>query len=412
MKHLRLLFILLIILQVVHAQPPRRDTVGWAGAKRTLINAPILLPGAEAMTLVPNRQRFCFDMMVDVELTYGGRTVEQGTFLNNTDGYLGFTTGTTDGSGPRNIIMPEIADFNFMVFGFKGNAYRYFNRKNKQNVIEHWVSTANTDQHKYQISDALTTAPLARKNILHPFLGGTVQAMAYKIDGQPTTWYLHGDHYPEFLHVLKFFGGFGIGTLRAREGTFIVMQMQTGSNSSTIKSIDYNRVCFDATGYKMQEDEFIAGRRLALDKERIRIDRHMESAQRATTCQSQRIAIVNFEREELRRQELNLDNATHGNTYQDATTQNAYLGMMDPLTTVQISILQTRLSICQAQESLNHGGGNAAQTKLSCNTSALASLLNIEAQMRALDIEYATPVGASLSRKAQLWLREMPRPCN
>ena len=249
--------------------------------------------------------------------------------------------------------MPELPDFSFMVFGYKGNAYRYFNRKNKQGVQEHWVSTSNTNTHKYQLTDALVTAPIERKNIRKLFCGGKANAMAYKLPDQPTIWYIYGDRYPEKLHIQKYFGGFGVGVIRAEEGVFMVMEVSTGPNRSTIKNIDQAMACFDATGYKIEEDEFIIKRRLELDRERVRIERHAASAQRARTCQSQRIAIVNFEREELRRQEENLTNVTHGNTFQDSVTQNAYTGMMDPLTTVYIGILESELNICEAQEALN-----------------------------------------------------------
>ena len=405
------LFIALITAYSINAQPARPDTVGWGGIRSRMTAAPILRPGAVPMTLVPDRQRFCFDMTLHVEMVYGG-TIQQGVFLNTTDGYIGFEAGKVDGSEPITLIMPELPDFSFMVFGYKGNAYRYFNRKNKQGVQEHWVSTSNTNTHKYQLTDALVTAPIERKNIRKLFCGGKANAMAYKLPGQPTVWYIYGDRYPEKLHIQKYFGGFGVGVIRAEEGVFMVMEVSTGPNRSTIKNIDQAMACFDATGYKIEEDEFIIKRRLELDRERVRIERHAASAQRARTCQSQRIAIVNFEREELRRQEENLTNVTHGNTFQDSVTQNAYTGMMDPLTTVYIGILESELNICEAQEALNRGSSESAQQRLACSSSRLARLTVLQQQMRALDTQYASQPGMALGKKAQLLLEEMRNSCN
>ncbi len=170
--------------------------------------------------------------------------------------------------------------------------------------------------------------------------------------------------------------------------------------------------CFNATGYKIEEDEFIISRRLALDKERERVERHAASAQRARTCQSQRMAIVNFEREELRRQEENLTNSSHGNTFQDSVTQKAYAGMMDPLTSVYVGILEAELNICEAQEALNRGTSQSAEQKLACSSSRLARLTVLQQQMRALDTEYASQPGMALGKKSQLLLIEMRNNCN
>ncbi|WP_462253281.1 hypothetical protein [Ferruginibacter sp.] len=405
------LFFFLLMINSITAQPPEPDTVSWSGIRTRMISAPILRPGAVPMTLLPNRQRFCFDMTLHVEMVYGG-TVQQGVFLNTTDGYIGFEAGKVDGSEPITLIMPELPDFSFMVFGYKGNAYRYFNRKNKQGVQEHWVSTGNTNSHKYQLTDALTVAPIERKNVRKLFCDGKANAMAYKLPDQPTVWYIYGDRYPEKLHIQKFFGGFGVGVVRCEEGVFMIMEMQAGRNRSTIKNIDQAMACFNATDYKIEEDEFIIKRRLELDKERARVERHAASAQRARTCQSQRMAIVNFEREELNRQEENLTNSTHGNTFQDSVTQKAYAGMMDPLTSVYVGILEAELNICEAQEALNRGASESAQQKLACNSSRLARLTVLQQQMRALDTEYASQPGMALGKKAQLLLAEMRISCN
>jgi hypothetical protein len=376
-----------------------------------MMDAPILRQRAEPIDLVPVGQSFCFDMTIHVEMVYG-QTIQQGFFLNTTDGYIGFSVAKTDGSAPIDMIMPEIPEFNFMVFGFKGNAYRFYNEKNKQGQQEHWVSSGNTDMHKYQLTDALTgTGVLRRNNAQKSFCDGKALATSYKLPGQQTIWYMYGDRYPPELHVQKFFGGFGVGVVRCTEGVYMLMEMEAGRNRSTIKNISQVMACFNSTGYKIIEDEYRANRRLELTRERERIERHAASAQRATTCRTERTAIVDFERAQLQRQEEDLEKTSQGNTYQSATVQKAYTSMMDPLTMVQASILEMKLSICQSNETLRRGASESAQARLACRTSKLARLTALEQQMRALDRQYATDLNTALGKKSQLMLEEMKNSC-
>jgi len=413
MKHIVIYFILFLFSGLyVNGQPPP-DTVysGWSGIRAHITNAPIIRAGAVAAVLTPVGQRLCFDSRIDVEQLYGGQRVEQSLFLNTTDGYVGFALPGENGTAARDAISPELPDFSLMVFGYQGNVYRYFNRKNKQSVIEHWVSTANTDVHKYQMTDPLTTAPISRKNVTKTFCNGMAVAMAYKLPDLSTVWYVYGDRYPEVLHVQKFFGGFGVGVIRCDEGTFILMEMQAGNNRTTILEIKQSLTCFNPAGFKMEEAEFITKRRRELDIERDKIERQAMQAARATTCQSQRMAIVNFNRSELQKQEQNLNNITHGNTYQDLATQKAYVSMMDPLTTVEVGILDAELSMCNAQEILNHGPSASATQKLSCATITRSNMVALKAQMIAVDTQYATQPGMAMSKKSQLLLQALRNNC-
>src|SRR3569833_2466386 len=98
-------FVLLLLLCfyfTVIAQPPPRhpDTtrIGFNAARAEAIDAPILRGNGQGMTLVPNRQQFCFDLEMDVELNFGGRiSREVAVFINTTDGYLGYTTPSAGG---------------------------------------------------------------------------------------------------------------------------------------------------------------------------------------------------------------------------------------------------------------------------------------------------------------------------
>jgi hypothetical protein len=395
-----------------HAQTIRNDSTGWEASSSLMLNAPFITGATTALALVAEQQLYCFDLMAEIKMLYGDRIAEQALFINSVDGYVGFTSATVGGIGARIFIMPEIEDFSFMVYGYQGNAYNYFNRKGKQGQLQHFVSTGNTDIHKYQLTDNLTAAPIDRKNIRKTYCDGSAEAMAYKLPDQPTTWYLYGSRYPEKLHVEKYFGAFGVGLIRTREGVYMLMEIQAGNNSSTITHFEKSRTCFNATGFKREETELQNKQRIALDKERDRIERAALSAQRATTCQTERIALVNYDREALRRQEESLANTTHGNIHQDQVTQTAYANMMDPLATVNKSILEVQLDICKATELLRQGSSVSAQRDLACGTARLARLTAIRPQMMALDTQYANQPGRAFAEKSRLLLEEMRLGCN
>ena len=126
MKNILLLFILFSS-GTAYAQPPHRDTtlIGFQAANNDLITAPLVLGTSQPIEVTPVRQQLCFDDRLDVELIYGGLIMEQAMFMNNTDGYIGYTKPGVNGNGPVDMIMPEIQDFNFGLVGFKGNIYQY-----------------------------------------------------------------------------------------------------------------------------------------------------------------------------------------------------------------------------------------------------------------------------------------------
>jgi len=404
MKNILFIFLALLCCYfAATAQPPRhRDTtrVGFEAGRTEAINAPILRGNGQGMTIVPNRQQFCFDLEMDVELNFGGRTSrEVAVFINTTDGYVGYTTPSA--GGPITDLIPEIESFRFSIISFKlSNIFNYFNHKGN-NGIEHLVSTSNTDAHENQMNGLLTTAPLMRKSDYRTYCDGKARALAYKRDGSPTVWYVYGDRFPASLTVQKFLGAFGVGVARTDAGTFMIMELNMGSNHTLIKHIERRRVCFDPSSFKMQEADFYAKSAVRLQEEEHKINQSEQQAAHAECCVAERMAEINFRRENLRTQQENLRRSQEGNLIQDAGAQRAMIGMMDPLITVRGSILSTQTNICSTTYYLSRGrttdGG-----KVACLRQLLSDLQRCESQMEAADRRY-TNIAQAMAEKSRLY---------
>lgn len=408
MKKIILLFILVSSL-AANAQRPHRDTtlVGFATADNDLITSPIVLGTRQPIEVTPVRQQLCFDDRLDVELIYGGLTMEQAMFMNNADGYIGYTKPGVNGDGPIDMIMPEIQDFNFGLVGFKGNIYQYYNKKDEHGAIRHWVITGNTETHKYVMADGLVNATVVRKNEQRTYCDGHAQAMAYKLPDQPSLWFMYGDHYPSELHVRRYFGGFGVGVVRADEGVYVVMETQAGNNHSILKSIDKFPVCFDPSAFVPAEDQYRSKRRTELAEEAAKIERDEEAVSHLNHCQAEKMAIINFEREQNHHALELLDSTKHGNAYQDRTTQNAYANMMDPLAMTQFGVLQCNDGICGCLYSLSQHADPITEEHLTCLREQLQRLVSLTQQMRDLDRQYAANPALANAKKSQLYLAEM-----
>lgn len=396
----------------ISAQPPRRDTVGWGIWRRNILRAPVVTGETAPITIMPLTQRLCFDKQVNLKLIIPGRVVEQCMYLNTREGYMGYLPPSTTG-GIIVDIMPEISDFLFYVIGIKGNVYTYKNMKGRNAEIEHWVTTGNSQTHKYVMPLSTGPAALSRKAETRTYCDGRFNARAYKFDGGTATWYVYGERYPERLHGVRFLGNFGVGYLKTEEGLYLVLEMQDGANQYRISSIETVSVCFDPTQFKIMEDEFVRKRRLELDKERDKIARD-EARANSGNCASQKMAVINFRREQLRIQEENLVVSQQGNTYQDRPTQQAVLGMMDPLTQVQGSILTTQVSICNLEESLHRSpsSANSINEKIGCNRTMLTQLIQLEVELKAIDVRFAGNGGQAFAEKSKYYMQHMPRGCN
>ena len=400
-------------INIIYAQPPRRDrdTIGWGSWRRAVLQAPVVEGRTEAINIMPITQRLCFDKQVNLKLTIPGSVVEQCMYINTTDGYMGYLPPSTTG-GIIIDILPEIPDFLFYVIGVKGNVYSYKNADNGNGTIEHWVSTGNTQTHKYIMPMAAGATPLVRKAETRNYCEGKLNARAYKYDGGTATWYVYGERYPAQLHGVRFLGNFGVGYLKTQEGLYLVLEMEDGRNQYRISSIETVYTCFDPTQFKIMEDEFVRKRRLDLQKEREKIARD-EARANTGNCISQKMAVINFRKEQLRIQEENLVVSQQGNTYQEGQSQQAVLGMMDPLMMVQGSILATQVGICNLEISLQRNpSSNSLQDQVSCNRTLLSQLIQLEGQLKAIDIRFAGNGGQAYMEKSRYYRQHLPGGCN
>ncbi len=408
MKHILLIICTLVLSTALFAQrdSTRRDSAAffWPQGSAQIMRAPILQGTSQGTTIVP-RQQYCFDATIEIELFYGGRrSLGCCLFLNTTDGYIGYTIPSP--GGPVNMIMPEVESFNFTVINFKmSNVFMYRNQKGNNNQLVHLVSTSNTDSHEYQMTNLLTSAPLARKSERRTYCEGSAEALAYKRSDEPTTWFLYGDRFPASLQAQKFFGAFGVGVVHTDQGNYIVMERTAGTSYTVIKRITKERLCFDPSGFKMAEADFYTKRAADLVAEREKIDRDEVAAQDSRTCIPEKMELISYRREQLRIQEENLRRSQSGNLLQNRTAQKGTIDMMDPVATVHMGILSAKIGICGSQEDMARNPTHAAsaQAKIDCLTQQIAVLQRAESDMRAAESRY-TNIAQALAEKSRIYM--------
>jgi hypothetical protein len=212
--------------------------------------------------------------------------------------------------------------------------------------------------------------------------------------------------------VQKFLGGFGVGVIKTDAGVYMVMELGLGRNYTVIKHIERRTVCFNPEAFKLQEADFFAKRTADLQQEQVKINADEAEAQRAPCCIAERMAQINFRREQLRVQQDNLRNGQRGNLIQDRVAQKGMMDTMDPLPIVQGSILATRTSICTAQFYMSRDPARGGQ-KVSCLNGQLSALQIAESQMRAVDQQYSTDIARALVEKSRIYSGLMRQPsCN
>lgn len=411
-----LLFVLsLLSCCLLFAQPPRqqprRDSAlfTFEQSRAQLLQAPILRGNSDGATITPVRQQYCFDETIEIDMSFGGlRSVQTCLFINTTDGYMGYTTPSPNGA--INMLIPEVESFRLTVVDFKlARVFVYHNQKGRDDQLLHLVSTGNTDAHELQQNNLLTAAPLSKKTEHRSYIEGKLDAYAYKRSDEPSNWFIYGDRLPSTLHVRKFLGLFGVGAISTDQGTFLVMERQNGRNYTVIKRMERTMICFDPTDYKMQEADFFAKRQAGLATEREKIDKDEAAAQRSGTCLAEKMALINFRREQLQKQEQGLQTSRDGNLVTDRPAQAAMIGIMDPLVTVQTSILATRVSICEATEYRNKHPENGAhaQGRINCLNDQLAALQQAESEMRAAETRFAANIAQAFAEKSRIYARVM-----
>ena len=245
-------------------------------------------------------------------------------------------------------------------------------------------------------------APLNRKSEYRNYCEGKARALAYKRDDGPTTWYVYGDRFPATLQVQKFLGGFGVGVIKTDAGVFMVMELGIGRNYTVIKHIERRTVCFNPDAFKLQEADFYVKRATDLQQEQVKIDADQEKVQHAPCCIAERMAEINFRREQLRVQQDNLRKSQQGNLMQDRAAQKGMTDIMDPLPVVQGSILSTRTSICTTHFYMNNDPSGGA-LKVDCLSGQLSALETAERKMRAIDSQYTTDIARALVEKSRIY---------
>jgi len=366
---------------------------------------PVLTGGSQPITIVPNRQQYCFDKQLYLKMKVGRLDAEQSIYLDTHNGLTGILPPSSHGGAVMEI-MPEIENFNFTVMSMKGNVYMYKNQKGK-NGIEHWVLTGNTQNFLYQSPTATSPgsgAGLARKSERRGYCDNKISAIAYRYDGSPNTFYIYGDRFPERLHPLKYLGSFGVGYMYCQEGLYLVMEMNFGTNYVRIGTMENVHNCFNPAPFQPQEDAFQARQQAQLQEERAATDRKQQEV--TGECTGEKQAIVDFKRAMNQKHEELLRKSQHGNLYQDSVAQRAMISMMDPLNSVRENILNVKLGICMSQQ---HGGN-----KVSCLNDQLSILQAVETRMMSLDQQYASQPARAQAEKSKIYwelMKTMPQ-CN
>ncbi len=408
-----ILFIFLFAIEA-GAQVPehRRDTFLFPAWESTVLRVPVLRGETQPQIIVPQQSDLCFNIEMDFELHVGSRTVDQCMFINTEKGITGYLPPSSNGL--VNVLLPEIPTFDFTVNSMKGNLFHYFNRKGKHDVIDHWVSTGNTDISLTQKGQAVLfdgAGVLARKTETAEYCGANMRATAYRLEtgNTSTTWFIYSDHYPQKLHAKEFLGHFGVGYLKTEEGLFLIMEMRSTSVTTKITNIANVHPCFNASIFRKQEEEANRNVNADLQTERDKIAR--DEAAINGDCQGEKRALIDFRRRAVSIQEQNLRNSQHGNVYQDSITQRGYLDRNNPDLMVEQGMLQNKLNGCLLQKSLEKARDNTErqriQDKISCLNQQYAQLQNLQTQLNRIDQQYAGNLARIHAEKSALLMRIM-----
>jgi hypothetical protein len=398
---------------------PRRDTVwgSWSNQEyyNSILQAPVTTGETQPVNIIPNQAPLCFDKKITVKSTIGSTVVEQCLYLDTKGGLVGFIKATGYSSNNMCTIRPDDENFSFSVIGLKGNAYLYSNTK-KKNIIQHWVSTGNTQTYAIQANSNTGTYSLKNKQISKSYCSEKIKATAYKFDSPNSPLlYLFGKTYPPTLNVTtnKYIGNFGIGYQYTDRGLYIIMETKSSRFACEITSIEDVNTCFDPSAFMLKEDDFVRKQRERFLKEKEKLDRDEARISDSDACAAHERNIIVFKKAQLRINEQNLQEMTQGNLYQNQQAQMANLNLMNPSVMVQGDILYILHSICNTEVALRERpSDNGIAEKLSCLRAHLTRLYTAETQMGELDVLYATEPARAYSEKSRLYRELMLRACN
>jgi hypothetical protein len=394
------------------AQDPRRhrDTLHFgAGGLPAIMRAPVLTGQSQPVTILPQRNEFCFTKEIDLKMQVGGRRLEQTTYLDVDKGLTGILPPTL-GAGAD--IMPELEHFNFTVMSMRGNIYIYKNNKGK-NGIEHWVSTGNTQSYLYQSPErqgAGSAGPMVRKPVNRSYCNGQIMAQAYKYDGGATTWYMYGSRFPAELHAVKYIGAYGVGYLFCQEGLYLIMELEFSNSFVRISDIYNMHTCFNPGEFVVMEDRFQAKQQEEIARDRVKND---EDAAKVTgDCVSEKMAVINFKKSLDDKHAEIMRKVQGGNMYNDTAAQRAMLSLNDPEDNCQLGILQAQQGICGARAEMAKYPDRAINlgNKINCLNDQIRILQDALARMQAVDRQYpgaGTQLARANAEKGRLYYQVM-----
>ena len=417
---LAVICLLLITGTVIAQDPPRRDTAWgeWPNQEyfNGILQAPVVTGQSSAQTITPTGQKLCFDKRIKIKSLISSGPVEQCMYINTTEGYIGILPPQRGTGGDLCDIKTDDPRFTFFVLGLKGNAYTFRNTK-KANSIEHWVSTGNTQTHQVSMAGYSGTYTLHKKTERRGYSDDKIKTWAYKYDNPSSpVYFLFGKTFPDEIVVSnnKFIGNFGVGYQYTDKGLFIIMEMESSNYDCKITDLEEVNICFDPAPFKIAEDQFYNSMQTSLQRERGKIARDEASAS-GGDCSSEKMAVVNYRKEQIRVQEARMYTAQQGNTYQDLPSQQAMGQMLDHIAMTKQLILENQVKICQAQKRLeqtpNETSRQKYQQRISCLNSQIGELQNFQAVLEALDVQYAAEPGRAFAEKSKKFMQGIPRGC-
>lgn len=249
------------------------------------------------------------------------------------------------------------------------------------------------------------------------YCGDKIKTWAYKYDNPSSpVYFLFGKTFPDEIVVSnnKFIGNFGVGYQHTDKGLFIIMELESSNYDCKITDLEEVNICFDPAPFKIAEDVFYNNAQASLQREREKIARD-EAAAPNGDCVSQKMAVINFRKEQLMVQGVRINTSQQGNTYQDLPTQQAMGQMLDHVAITKQTILENEVKICEAQRKAEQSRSETSrqkyQLRISCLQSQNGQLQNLEAQLKALDIQYAAEPGRAFAEKSKKFMQGLPRGC-
>lgn len=407
------LFMFLLLPSYLSAQrdTTRRDT-SWATSPnrdylRSIVHADVLEGRSIPVPITPAGQKICFDKKMKIKTITSRGPAEICVFINTKIGLIGYTA-LKPGTDPVCDIKPELSDFTFSIIGLKGNVFNYRNNK-KKDVIEHWVQTSNSVNYQYEFNTTSSNAMLHKKTERRDYCGGKVKAQLYKVDGQPTEWFLFGKQFPDALMMQpkKFLGQFAVGYQQSDKGLFIIMQMIGTGIDSKILELEDVETCFDPAPFKVFEDEQQTKMTESIQRGREKIARDEAKTEKYSACQGKKTIYTNYQKEALNRQEENLRKSQQGNMMQNVNTQQAQADLMNYDDMIQSSIYETELKLCRAEQQQSERPSESTQKKLTCLNRQLSAQQNVKARFQALNNSLRGQPGKLFSEKAKIFMQSM-----